>query len=223
MSTKLVATVLLMALASWARAQPGIKAGVGYATLSTFNWSGAYREASATGRFGFHVGAFYERPLAGRWTLVPEVSYSYQQLDLQVEDNSVQDAGYFGRYRLQLGYLNVPVLARATFGRWYLELGPHLGILINAHEKGTETVGGFMGSTTAAVDRAAADRYLRADLGLGAGGGVKLPAGFALSLRATTGLLSLTEESSASNNYSGSLRNQVLQLGVAYQFKQEAH
>lgn len=219
MNTRLALTALLLLFAGAAQAQLGIRAGLGYATLSTFNLAGAYREASAVGGLGGHVGAFYERPLAGRWTLVPEVDYSYQRQDLQVEDNSLQDASYRAQYRLELSYLNVPVLVRAAFGKWYLEAGPQLGVLINVHEKGSEVIGGFMTSTASAVDRSAADRYLRVDIALGVGGGVRLPGGFALGLRGTTGLLSLTQESTGPNNYSGSLRSQVVQLGLMYQFQ----
>ena len=53
--------LLLVLVGSAARAQPGVRAGAGFATLSTFNLNGAYREARAVGDFGFQAGVFYER------------------------------------------------------------------------------------------------------------------------------------------------------------------
>ena len=220
MNIRLLLTGALLLLGSRAaRAQLGFRAGGNFATLSTFDFEEKYREAHSAGRMGFVLGVFYEQPLRGRWTLAPELHYSFQQQQLDVEDNTVNDASYEGHYRLTLGYVNLPVLARANFGKWYLELGPQLGVLAHAHEKGYDIEGGWGGSHRAEVDRAAADRYLRADLALVAGGGLKLPSGWGLGLRASTGLLSITEEYSSVTNYSGSLRNQVVQLGLTYQVK----
>ncbi|GAA4056144.1 hypothetical protein GCM10022409_49300 [Hymenobacter glaciei] len=202
-----------------AQAQPGIRGGMNFATLSTLNWDGASRDAQVAGKAGWQLGVFYQQPLAGRWSLVPELQYSYQRLDLQVEDNSVNDGSYAGHYALSLGYLHVPMWVRAAFRKGYLEVGPQLSMLVNAHETGTETMGSFFGSTTSAVDRPAGDRYARADVALGIGGGVQLTNTVDLSLRISAGLLSLTSEYAAPYNYGGSLRNQVAQLSLSYQFK----
>lgn len=222
MKSRLLLLLLLLLGAGAAQAQPGIRAGMNFATLSTLNFDGAYREANVAGRVGWQLGVFYQRPLAGRWTLVPELQYSYQRQVVQVVDNSVSDGGYAGHYTLSLGYLNLPVWGRATFGKGYLEVGPQLGMLVNAHETGTETISSFVGSTTSAVDRPAADRYQRADIALGIGGGLALTSAVGISLRITTGLFSLTDEYAAPYNYGGSLRNQVAQLSVNYQLKKPA-
>jgi len=221
MNIRLLLTGAVLLLGSGAaRAQLGFRAAGSFTTLSTSNLAQEYREAHSAGRMGFVLGAFYEQPLRGRWTLAPELHYSFQQQQVDVEDNSVNDASYEGHYRLTLGYVNLPVLARANFGsKWYLELGPQLGVLAHAHEKGYDIEGGWGGSQREELDRAAANRYLRADLALVAGGGLKLPGGWGLNLRASTGLLSVTEENSSVTNYSGSLRNQVVQLGLNYQLK----
>lgn len=219
MSIRLLLTGALLLGSGRAWAQLGFRAGGSFTTLSTFDFAEEYREAHSAGRLGFVLGVFYEQPLRGRWTLAPELHYSFQQQQVDVVDNSVNDASYEGHYRLTLGYVNLPVLARANFGKWYLELGPQLGFLAHAHEKGYDIEGGWGGSQREDVDRAATDRYLRADLALVAGGGLKLPSGWGLSLRASTGLRSITEENTSVGNYSGSLRNQTLQLGLTYQLK----
>ena len=205
-----------------ARAQPGIRAGTNVATLSTVNRESPARDARATGKVGWQLGVFYERRLAGRWSLVPELRYSYQRQELRVVDNSVSDGSYAGQYVLRLGYLQVPVWARAAFRRGYLEAGPQLGMLVNAHETGTETTGSIAGRTTLAVDRPATDRYRRADIALGIGGGVRLTTEWGISLRVATGLVSLTEAYATPRNYGGTLRNQVAQLSLTYQVKKPA-
>ena len=48
---------------------------------------------------------------------------------------------------------------------------------------------------------------------------MRLPAGFALDLRSTSGLVSLTHEDQPTNFYRGKLRNAVWQASVSYQFK----
>jgi hypothetical protein len=223
MRNRLVLTAGLLLLGSGAaRAQLGFRAGGSFANLSTISFNDDYREASSVGRVGFVLGAFWEQPLRGRWTLVPELHYSYQRQQLHVLDNSVNDGSYQGRYRLTLGYVNLPVLARATFGKWYLELGPQLGVLAHAHEQGEEILGGWGGAQRVAVDRAAASRYQRADLALSVGGGLRLPSGWGVSLRTSSGFVSVTEENPSARNYGGSLRNYTAQLALTYQLKPRA-
>ena len=214
--------LLLLLCAGRAQAQAGIRAGMNFATLSTANGEGLYRDARASGKVGWQLGVLYQRPLARRWLLVPELQYSCQRQELQVVDNSVSDGSYAGHYALTLGYLTVPMWARAAFGRAYLEVGPQLGLLVNAHETGTETIGSIVGGRTLAVDRPAADRYTRADIALGIGGGVQLSNDWSISLRITTGLCSLTDEYTAPYNYGGGLRSQVAQLSLNYQLKKPA-
>jgi hypothetical protein len=147
------------------------------------------------------------------------VQFSRQRVNLDVEDFSVADGGYAANYRLRLSYLNVPVLLRATFGKFYLEAGPQLGIQLAAHETGDESIGTIAGTFESSFDRAATDHYRRVDLGLSVGAGVKLPAGLGLGVRAYTGLLSLTPEFPQRPSYYGSLKNQVVQASVSYQLK----
>jgi|GEM_PF-560294 len=224
MNIRLLLTGALLLLGSGAaRAQLGLRAGGNFATLAADNSGREYRTAHSAGRAGFVLGFFYEQPLGGRWSLAPELHYSYQQQQVDVGEQGIPDGGYDGHYRLTLGYVNLPVLARATFGKWYLELGPQLDLLAQAHEKGEEILGSIAGPRRQAVDRAATDRYQRTDLALVAGGGLKLPGGWGLGLRASTGLRSITAEQPVIlYRYGGSLHNQVVQLALTYQLKPRA-
>lgn len=189
------------------------RAGANASTMAT--GQGEYRRGSAKGGVGYQLGFAYEKKLARRWSLRPELSYRRQGLDLTVEDNSVSDGNYAANYRLALHYLALPTMVRGTFGKFYLEAGPYGSFLLAAHEKGLEYRGTIAGTYEVAFDRPATDRYQRFDVGLGAGAGVQLPARVALGLRATTGWLSLTGENQL-HAYRGTLKNQVLEVSLSY-------
>ena len=197
-----------------AHAQLSLRAGANASTMAT--GQGEYRRGSAKGGVGYQLGFAYEKKLARRWSLRPELSYRRQGLDLTVEDNSVSDGNYAANYHhLALHYLALPTMVRGTFGKFYLEAGPYGSFLLAAHEKGLEYRGTIAGTYEAVFDRPATDRYQRFDVGLGAGAGVQLPARVALGLRATTGWLSLTGENQL-HAYRGTLKNQVLEVSLSY-------
>jgi hypothetical protein len=72
-------------------------------------------------RVGYHLGVFYELPLAHRLSLVPELSYSRENLDLNASDYCSLATTYTGSYRLTRTYLN---LLRATVDPCYVEAVP---------------------------------------------------------------------------------------------------
>ena len=208
---------LLLVASPAAHAQFGLTAGGNFATLST-KTRDDYHRATAKGQPSYQVGVFYEKKLANQWSGILGLNYGRQSTNLSVEEYGIADGGYAASYRLNLSYLHLPLLARLALGRFYLEAGPQLSILQTAHEKGTETFGTFGRPWQQDFDRRATDRYRRFDVGLCAGLGAQLPAGFSLGLRATTGFLSLTHLPQ-SVSYSGSLRTQVVQASLSYQFK----
>ena len=202
-------------LAPAAQAQFGVRAGANYATLSTR--ADNPNTADADGRVGYQVGIFYEKKLNGRFSVVPEVQFSHQRVYLEVDAHGIPDANYSARYQLTLNYLNVPVLLRATRGQLYLEAGPQVGLLQSARETGSESIGSFTGSYRREFDqRRATDSYRRFDVGVVAGVGLKLSAGFSVGLRASTGLLSLARAPQYDINPI-KLKNQVVQAAVSYQ------
>ena len=202
-------------LAGAAHAQLGLRAGANYATLATK--AGDYNTADADGRVGYQVGVFYEKKLNARFSVVPEVQFSHQRTYLEVDAHGIPDANYSARYKLALNYLNVPVLLRANYGRLYLEAGPQASILQSASETGSELIGGLAGSYRRDFDqRRATDSYRRFDVGVAAGIGLKLPAGFEVGLRASTGLLSIARAPQYDINPIN-LKNQVVQAAVSYQ------
>jgi len=211
-------TALLVGLfcAGTAHAQLGIRVGANTASVSAKTQE--LQEVEAHNRAGYQLGVFYEKKLTKRWSLAPEVQFSNQRMNMHIVESGVADGGYDANYRLRLRYLNVPIMARATFGRFYLEAGPQVGFLLDAKEKGTNTYGSFLGSYSTTYNRYATDNYRRVDLGIAAGVGVKLPAGFGLGVRGYTGLRSITGgKDTQYANYTGTLKNQVVQASLTYQ------
>lgn len=218
MSRILIAcTAGLLFITSHAHAQLGVSAGMNLATMVT-RTNLPERKASANSRSGYQVSIFYEKQLSERFSVVPELSFSRQSVGLKLEDYHLSDGAYAAQYQLGLSYLNMPVLLRATFGKFYLEAGPQLGLQVAAHEQGAEEKGSIAGSREYTIDRPATDRYRRLDVALSAGVGVKLPAGFGLGIRASAGLLPLTgEQPTHRHEYRAPLRNQVVQASLSYQ------
>lgn len=207
--------------AASAQAQLGLRAGANVSVLATGSKEGG-RVARIGGRAGYQLGLSYAHKLTEHLSVVPEVAYSRLSSRVEVEDYSIADGGYGADYRLGRSYLSVPVLVRVAFGRFYLDAGPQVSWLLSAHEKGTEFIGTIAGGYQQPFDRAATDRYRRFDAGLSAGVGLRLPAGFALDLRSTSGFVSVTSENRPTSGYRGKLRNAVWQASVSYQLKPKA-
>jgi hypothetical protein len=212
----LLASCLLLPALTYA--QLGVRAG---ATSTSFHIPSPSADPSATTgwRLGYHLGVFYELPLAHRFSFVPELSYSRENLDLNASDYRSLTTAYAGSYRLTRSYLNLPLLLRATAGPCYIEAGPQAAYLVGGREAGHEYHFNSGASYTQQVDRAATARYKRFDVGVGVGVGVKLPAGLGLSLRAYQGLRSLALDSPAETAYPGRLLRRTLQASLSYQFK----
>jgi len=206
-------------LATTAQAQFGVRVGANYTMLAKQDTPSSYLYPK--GDVGYQVGVFYERKLAGRFSLISEVQFSQQQLDAEVIRFNFPVEDYHAQYQLKLSYLTVPVVLRTQLGKFYLEAGPQASFLLAAREEGKEETLSYLSSyigpdNTTYFDRSATADFRRFDIGLCAGAGVKLPAGFAIGLRYSAGFVSITQEAQA-NAYGGSLKNQVAQASVSYQ------
>jgi hypothetical protein len=218
----LLASSLL--LTGTARAQAGLRAGGTLAHLVTKEDVPAsyYITASNSAKLGYQVGFFYQVPLSKMLSLVPEVQFSRERVQLTTRDNNFVVPEYFGNTdsRLSMSYLVVPVLLRASFGPMYVEAGPQGSLLLGGREVGTYTTTFFERPLNAvSIDRPLPGYLRRFDVGPCVGVGVKLPAGLGVSVRAYQGLVSLTsgQELSRAYPYQSSLRRQTLQAALTYQ------
>ena len=208
-------------LATAARAQFGLRAGANYASLSESGERRA-RYAQTAGRAGYQVGVFYEKKLNERFSVVPEVQFSRQRINVDVVDFTAPlDAGAV-TYQVGLSYLHVLILLRTHIRKFYVEVGPQSSFLLGAHEQGTTHESPLSSYRDPAggtpFDRRAPARYQRFDFGTAAGFGAQLLAGFEVGLRVYAGLLSVTR--GARSTYQGELRNVAVQANVAYRFSQ---
>lgn len=175
-------------------------------------------------QLGYQLGVYYEAALSKRFFLMPEVQFSREQQRVtETSSTSLADASYTSEYRVNLSYVNVPVLLRAALGPVYLEAGPQLSVLVGGRGTGqTEGYSWGGGYTRSLIDQAATDRYHRLDAGFCLGVGVKLPAGLGLNVRAYQGLRQLntdrTNDSRTPIPYSGNKEyRQTLQASLTYQ------
>jgi hypothetical protein len=147
---------------------------------------------------------------------VPEVQYSLERIRLYQSNRITTNFTFRADTRMRLNYLNVPVLARATFGKVYVEAGPQVGFLLGGRQTGLSTAFDLSGTTGTryTIDQGVTENNRRVDAGPCLGVGVKLPVGFGVSVRAYQGLVTLNEERSV---FDGEFKRQTLQASLTYQ------
>jgi len=180
-----------------AHAQFGVRAGVHSTQWSSSGRSGSYF-ASTRQHLGYQVGVNYQVPLGGHLSLLPELNYKYDNFELNA--SSYVYNGYGQVSQLKLSTLTLPVMERVTFGPVYAEVGPQLSLLVGGRETGREFAT-LTSPTMTDIDRPAAERYRRLDVGVCAGVGVQLPLGLGLNFRFVQGIRSLSKDTDFGNNY----------------------
>jgi hypothetical protein len=159
---------------------PGFKGGLNVANISNL-----YGDNRISG----HVGFFLHTSIAKQWAFQPEILYSGQ-------GQKYWDNG--GRYTWALNYIAIPLMFQYyPVRRFYLEVGPQLGILAAARDKGPD---GYNADIKYAFHKT------DATLNLGMGYYANRQVGF--YFRYGLGLSDLTPN----DNYS--YANRVLQLGM---------
>ena len=171
----------------YSRPEFGIKGGVSLMGIS--NLKGNER---TTG----HVGIFMHHTITKNWCFQPELLYSAQGQHFKADN---------GQSRvLALDYIQAPFMMQYyPAQRFYVELGPQVGILINSKTKDINS-----GNNKIDVDA----NYRKADLGINAGLGVNITNHVGIYGRYTQGLVDVTKSSDTYRLNSG------VQLGAAIRF-----
>jgi hypothetical protein len=89
--------------------------------------------ATTTWRTGYAVGGFLAIRFAGGFSIQPEVLYTQKGVKIEMSDS-----GGSGEVKLKADYVDVPILARYTFGkgvRGYVFAGPSLDFKVSAKMK----------------------------------------------------------------------------------------
>ena len=165
----------------------GIKGGVSLTGLS--NLGGDERTA-------WHGGLFLQSSLNRNWKFQPEILYSAQGQHFKNEQDQPRI--------LALDYIQVPLMFQYyPAKRFYLELGPQAGVLINAKTKDAES-----GNDKNDVE----ENYRKADVSINAGLGVNICHNFGIYGRYSQGLIDVTKSENTSYT------NHGIQLGAALKF-----
>ncbi len=185
--------ILFLAGLSFANAKAqiefGAKAGMNFSTQS------GYDAGDARTLFNFNAGVFLKLPAARGLSIQPEVYYSGQGASYDTRP---------GTERYHADYVNIPVLLKfAHRAGYYVETGPQLGILTGASH------------VAAGVSVPNKDEYNNTDFAWVFGIGFKIPESpVGIDFRYNVGLANV--ENRAVTGYTGSIRNDVLQLGITY-------
>jgi len=165
----------------------GVKGGWNLANLQSPN-------TDYDSKSGAHLGLLAHIHVADHFAVQPEVMYSNQGTEYS-------NAGV--RYRTNLSYINVPVLAQYMTGSGFrLQTGPQIGFLLDAKSKNQQT--------EAKTD--VENNFKSTDLSWAFGASYLTNSGFGVDARYNLGLSNINETNATT------VKNRVLQLGVFYQF-----
>lgn len=162
--------------------QFGIKAGLNIASLDVKEADNYDSKAAG------HVGVLAHIHISDHFAVQPELVYSMQ-------------GGKAENHKLQMNYVNIPVLAQYMSQGFRIQTGPQLGILTSAERKEGE------------LDIDVNDRLNTLDFSWSFGVGYLSPTGLGIDARYNHGISNVNEESENSV-----ARNRVLQVGLFYQF-----
>jgi hypothetical protein len=189
---KKLALVLLAGISiasAQAQIQFGVKAGANFATQSGSDAVGAKTLV------GFNGGVFLRLPVAPHISVQPEIMYSGQGASYDGTGGTESDHAH---------YLNIPILLKFSHGSgFYAETGPQFGFIMSAHAK--------QGGNSIDIKQ----YYNSADFAWAFGVGYKIPMSpVGIDFRYNVGIANVEDRSTS--NTTGSVRNDVLQLGLTY-------
>ena len=148
-------------------------------------------------KVGFQVGGFAEIKISEKFAIQPELVYSAQGAKFEEE--------FFGEtfeFDLNLGYINVPVLAKYYVAeKFSLEAGPQVGFLISAKAKGE------------GESEDVKEDFNSLDFGFNLGAGYDVSENINLSLRYTAGLSNIAKDSGDQK-----VGNSNIAFAVGYRF-----
>jgi hypothetical protein len=212
-------------LATSAHAQLGVRVGGNFSgqIANPFQHLLGGNSLKTNGRLGYQLGVTYRLPLSPHWALVPELQFSRERESVSLSSDYPTLSSQ-ADYRLNLSYLNVPVLFRFSLGPVYLEAGPQASFLVGGRGQGTLSFSGPGSSVifyNPVIDQAATERYQRFDAGACVGVGVQLAAGLGLNIRAYQGLVTMDRSYSyqveAIPGSSSKAYRQTIQGSLTYQ------
>lgn len=171
----------------------GLKGGI---TSANIKEKAQGFSVSLSSKIGFYAGAFADIGISENFGVQPELFYSELGAKLK-------GSGGIPDQTLDLGYINLPILAKYKNSGFSAFLGPQIGYLTSAKSKSG-------GSTTNEKDQ-----FKSTDFSGVIGVGYTLPAGLGFDARYQLGFSNIAKSSSGSD---GTVKNSAFMIGVHYTF-----
>ncbi|WP_162944755.1 porin family protein [Flavisolibacter nicotianae] len=124
----LVLAVLLIAQASFAQFGLGVKAGANITKIDGKSFKDEFR-------YGYHLGAFANIGLGGRFSLQPEVLLNQYNTKTDSSFKNIYQNALSGDNNIKLSYLSIPLVLSYKLGSLLsLQAGPQFGILLDRNK-----------------------------------------------------------------------------------------
>lgn len=202
MKLKIVVLTVFSVLATTAMAQKaGLKGGVNFTNLYVEDVD------DENMKIGFNAGAYYRGEITENFAIQPEFLFTQKGSEIQYDGFLGGD----GKYRFNLNYLEVPVLAVIKFGSMNIHAGPYLGFLVSAKVKDVDDNG-----TVRDIEELDRDDFNTLDTGVSGGIGFDFPTGV-LGLRYNYGFQEIGDDNNAAQATKNS-KNSALQLYLGFDF-----
>lgn len=139
---KRIGLTIVLAWVAWAamaQVQIGPKVGLNLSTLS--NWGELEEGEEKPLLAGFNAGLAANMMISEHFSVAPEVLFSQKGLKYRAQQTFVDATGtldYTNTMAVTLSYLEVPLLARVTFGntfKGYVNIGPSVGYWLGGRYK----------------------------------------------------------------------------------------
>ena len=136
---KRIGLTIILAWVAWAamaQVQIGPKVGLNLSTISDGKQPGEGEEESLL--LGFNVGLATNIMISEHFSVAPELLFSQKGLKaryLESYEDAIGKFDYTSTLVAKISYLEVPVLARLTFGRGYINMGPSVGYWLGGSYK----------------------------------------------------------------------------------------
>lgn len=177
----------------------GLKGGVNFSNLYEDNIT------DENMKIGVNAGVYMRGKMSKKISFQPEFLYARKGSELKYEN--WQNTGKSGKYRYNLGYLEVPLLFVFHIDKVNFQVGPYLGWLLHAHVKNVDDQGRIN-----EIDELDRDDFNTIDIGPSFGLGVDFPAGL-LGLRYNMGLRGIGEDGVIATEDS---KNSALQFYIGF-------
>ena len=158
---------------------------------------------------GFYAGGFVNIPVSESFSIEPGITYAQKGYTVRGQFGIEGADLVSAKSELTLGYVEVPVLAKANFSGLQLFVGPQVAYLANA---GLHTRAGALGFNFINDKRDVKDQFNDVDISLTGGVGYQFANGLRLQASYDHGL------SRINSGQSMEAYNRAVKVGIGFQF-----